>query len=430
MRTTVTLLSRHWTTIFSSNTASDFTNLLPSPIYPRREANSLYVKPLNICVPLDKSRESKVIWVFLSQLESDILRRPEQDHCLGQLKLDPETANKDSIQFHEFQHSSYHRVSDIPLYKLSIQIRDEDSNLLVTDEDSESSITLEIMDEIETGDHFEVVGTSLPYDESENVFPNGRLVDFTIPLPYEVVLDDTWEVALVNMTIPPNLVWRKYWMEIGEELIYVDVSEVRSPRAAAALITNAVSESNYSNILQASVRSPRSGQRGSLVLQRNRLAGGEEDPYPEGLTMRISSRLMILLNEGGIHNIDAFEVSLEAGKYIAIALDIDLDETVKPAFYDPLALIHCDAVRPNIVAGDLKSLIQVMPMGQYIHSKKVGFFQPKNLIYKDALNKKMSSINIRIKDSQDHDYPIQSKYDGASISLTLKFRRKQNIDVV
>ena len=99
MRTVVTLLSNQDRILYPQNTVSQFTNVLPNHIYPRRGLNSLYVRLLNVCIPIDREIH-KVAWIYLSEIEGSVLYRTDRDHCLGQLQLDSRQATKDKLQFH------------------------------------------------------------------------------------------------------------------------------------------------------------------------------------------------------------------------------------------------------------------------------------------------------------------------------------------
>lgn len=429
MRTVITLLSNRDRELYPDNCTSKFVNILPHHIYPRKNFNALYVRLLSACIPVARGGGDKLVWFFMNELEGSVLFQSERDHCLGQVQLEPDRANKNGVQFHEFRHTSFQKVSQIPLYRLNILLADGDSNQLQPVEDRETSITLEIMDEIESGDHFEVVGTSLPTDESQRLFPNNNLTDFRIPLPFEIMLDETWEVALLNMTIPPYLAWRKYWIFIHDEFIFVDVSTVRSARMAARAVADVVASSRIGRqYLMADV-----GRRGlatALLINRRPLAEDAGDPFEDegGIELRISQDLMALMNPTGPRAHDDYLLHIPPRTLEILPLTTNPDEIIKLDHYDPLAMVYCDIVKPNIVGGELKPLLQALPMGQYIHADRAELFQPKNLLYHDTLFRKLSSIRIKIENSSGGDYPIQTQRDNDAISVTLKFRRKQTID--
>lgn len=434
MRTIVTLLSNQDKTLYPHNTVSKFTNVLPNHIYPRRGFNSLYVRLLNVCIPINREIH-KVAWIYLSEIEGSTLYRSNHDHCLGQLQADSRLATKDRIQFHECRHTSYHKINAIPLYRLNVFISDEEGNPINNNNEEEerdvryaASITLEIMDEIDAGESFEIVGYSNNPLEGEGAFPFNTLTDFNIALPYEIVLDETWEVALAGMIFPPELVWSKYWVGIGNEYYYIDISRIKTRRELIHTLTETVNEANTDGNVKMMLKN----DMGRIVLAISR-EGEEEESDDDAINLfhvTFSKGVMeTLLPNSSFARLASFRVPIPLGRDRIIQLGNDsLDERVQINYYSPLALIQCNVVKPNIVGGSLKPLLQIIPMGDYIFADGMSYFQPHNLIYKDALNYKISHINIKLKNSLDQELPITSNNPHASISVMLKFRKKQDLE--
>lgn len=422
MRTVVTLLSDRNKDFYPDNNPSSFTNTLPSCIYPRRGLNRLYVRLLNACISVNTPKDG-VAWIFLSEIEGNALIKPELDHCLGQVRL---STDKTGVQYQEFEHASYHRVNTIPLFRLSVKVTNHSTSPL--DEGGvnlPTSITLEIMDEIEAGEHFEIVGHSLA--ENTSPFPFNRVSDFTIPLPYEISLDDSWEVALTGMSFPDGLVYDEYFVEVADVKYFIDVNGIRSIRQMADVIVEVFREAHVADQMTVKVTaSQKYAGRKALFIRRAKLKSGEEDPYSAagGLSVKFSRALTHFLNP--YNQGPGFSARFAPGMTLMVSLGPREYRTKAPN-YSPLALVYCDAVKPNIVGGELKPLLQIIPMADYLFKRETRFFQPKNLIYKDVLNKKMSSINIKFVGTHNEErYPIDVQSPNEVVIATLKFRKKQN----
>jgi len=429
MRTVVTLLSNQDHNLYPNNSSTKFANLLPAHIYPRRGFNKLFVRLLNACIPVIPG-VNKIAWLFLNEIEGSVLYRTVHDHCLGQVKLDSRLANKDSVQFHEFRHSCFNRVNAVPLYRLNVLIADEKGNE-ISDyifADQPTSVTLEIMDEIETGDHFEVIG----YSRGVEKFPTNKVYDFNIALPYEVSLDDTWEVAMTSMTIPPNIVWNKYWISLNREIVYLDVTSIATSQSIAQDIINAIDKSRVANILKVGFGKSKVTGNQQLVFWMNKVSKDEDNAFPGGILVILSKAVMKILKSNSDPTAESsLRFTAKAGKGKQIDMGNNPRTQVRLPHYAPIGLIYCSAVKPNIVGGSLKPLLQIVPLGEYIFSPTTNFFEPKNLIYKDTLNQKFSFINIKIRDSQNYEFPIDHpQFDDptGALSIMLKFRKKQDMD--
>lgn len=361
----------------------------------------------------------QVVWVFLSELEGNILIRPELDLCLGQTHLSSDSANKDELCYTEFKHSSFHRINQIPLNKLSIRIANHESININSVANRVTSVTLEIMDEIETGEQFEVAGFSnLPAEN--NPFPYNRVNDFTISLPYEINLGAGWEVALKSITFPAALVHSEYWLSVQNEKAYIDVSAIKTRRQALGVVVDTLKRSEYSDDMY--VQTLQSNNSRNYVLRVTRLRNTN---YPDGFSLGYSEKLAKLLNPEG--DIPDLNVMLEEGQYFPLTVvAADLDRPLAPN-YSPIGFIHCDVVASSVVGGELQPLLHTIPMGQFVFSNNVSFYQPENILYRDTISRKFSCINIRVVDVKGNKYPFHAQNRDDSIIVTLKFRRRQNL---
>lgn len=429
MRTVITLLSNKDGDLYERNSTSEFANILPTHIYPGRDCSSLYVRVLSLLVPLPKSFD-QVGWVFLGQIESKALFKPNQDQCLARVHLRSDLTNKDGVQFHEFSNSSYQRVGTLPLYKLNVLITDDQGNPIEPIEDAVTSITLEVMDSIShEGDHFEIMGNST---QSQDLFQNNRINNFHIALPYEITLDNTWEVALTGMIFPDQMVWSPYWIEIGPDRFYLDVSQIKTPADAVAHLQRAAELSSASDhLILAEFGKPGEPARGSrLIAKRRPLREEEDDPFPEGLGLAVSVDYLRLLEPQSTQVSDHQTRIKAGGRGKPLRVSPNRNEPIHAEYYSPAGLIYCNAARPSIVGGTLQPLLQVVPMGEFVFSGKVKFFQPKNILYMDAGNQKLSSIHIKIKDTQYRDLQTHNEIQTDGISVMLQFRKKQTVSDV
>ncbi len=81
---------------------------------------------LTVCTPVPTNTK-QVIWIFLSELEGNILIRPELDLCRGQVNFSSNSQNKDGLRYRDFRQSSFHRINQIPLNKLSSRLANHES---------------------------------------------------------------------------------------------------------------------------------------------------------------------------------------------------------------------------------------------------------------------------------------------------------------
>lgn len=413
MRSVVTLLSN----LDASHTSSQFSNYLPHRIYPRRGYSCLYVRILDLCVPVPPNTD-QVAWIFLSELEGNILVRDELDHCLGQVHLNSQLQNKDGLCYREYKHSSFHRVNQIPLNKLSIRIADHESRNIDSVANRVTSVTLEIMDEIETGEQFEITGLSRTEAEN-NPFPYNSTNDFTIPLPYEINLGEGWEVALKSITFPAGLVHPDYWVQIQDQDFYIDVSAISSRRQAAALVVETFNRSEFANELE--VELGRSRATRGYTLRITRLPHADEE---RRLSMGFSKAIVKLLNPESV--MPDLYISLQPDQKFPLTVGADLDVPILPD-YSPIGLIHCDAVACSVVGAELRPLLHTVPLGQFIFSRNVSFYEPENIVYRDTVSRKFSSINIKMLDVKGKKYRVMKRREQDGVIITLKFRRRQNL---
>ena len=424
MRKIVTLLSSKDVSLYRENTSSRFTNILPTHIYPRQGRNSLYIRVLSIFVPVPPNFDD-ISWVFLDQLESSCLLSSDQDQCLARVHLKSDSTNADGIQYQEFPLSTYHKVSVTPLHKLNITIASDEGIPIQPVEDLTTCVTIEIMDDISSaGEHFEVYGSSY---QDGGPFPINRVNDFHIPLPYEISLDESWEVALTAMSFPANLVWSPYWVQIEDKLFYLNASQIKTPRDALVRVREAVAVSDVADRVETDVRqSTERPELGPVLIMRHKSTEEALNPYEEdGLTILMSEEVMKLLNP--LRPPRHYRSRTKPGRrFKVIKLSHNLDEPLVPDSYSPLGLVFCNAVKPNIVDGELHPLLKVIPMGQFVFSDSMQFFQPKYHTYVDTVNQKVSSIRISIMDSKHRQFQTHCQTYTSGITVMLKFRKKRN----
>ena len=140
--------------------------------------------------------------------------------------------------------------------------------------------------------------------------------------------------------------------------------------------------------------------------------------------MGFSKAIVKLLNPESV--MPDLYISLQPDQKFPLTVGADLDVPILPD-YSPIGLIHCDAVACSVVGAELRPLLHTVPLGQFIFSRNVSFYEPENIVYRDTVSRKFSSINIKMLDVKGKKYRVMKRREQDGVIITLKFRRRQNL---
>lgn len=420
------------------NSPTSFVCALPDHLRPDRNRNCFYVRLLSIslCTEAEGLRpRPDVAWAYISEAEGGRTSvNSGLDFCLGQLQLPDEGGATGSV-YGEFAHSPYLRLTGgVPLHCLGVHLADERGAPLSLKEQHPTVVTLEVTDDPSMGEQFQLVGYSSPRPTldraaDEALYPGDDPADFYIPLPTEITLDDSWEVALTSLTTPASAVNSDAWMRVDGGYYYFDTT--RTPDAES-LVREVVSALVLvrDRLVGTLTTDEETGEKMTLALATPDLDEGEfDDPVDlqrakrAAVVFELSDFVLARLGLFGEERAAASPISMRPSMMRRVKIPVD----PRTPIYDthpPAGLVYCSVVRPRIVGGARAPLLATAPIGQHLFSKKAGFFEPRRLLFVDVVPQKHAAVRIYIRRVDGRPYPLHTVDARDSTVVTLLFRRK------
>lgn len=406
------------------NSPATFTNVLPGHLRPGAGSDGFYVRAVSLCMSNEPAEgetatEHRLGQVYLSEAEGRVVRgQSGVNYCLGQFELPAVRANDRfnaarRYVYREFINTTFHRLRTTPLHELSVSLVDGEGEPLVLSTSSFPTVlTLEIDDELVMPNQFHLVGFSREED-GDGAFANNQLNDFRVALPTEILLDETWEVAVTNVTFPKTLANSSISISCGGYTHYFNGTALftvgqllRETKAVFAQTPN----------VQVETQTPDPADTRTHEL-KFRNSG------PDPIVLQIS--------DGYLRQIGAREpnhgpvvVVLGPGQLYPQMVRREKKRVIGEP-HPPAAFIYCNAVRPDVVGDRKAPLLQIVPLGKYLFTNAPTFFEPKNLTFRDTVGQKISALNFEIRTSSGEPYPVDVKDPTEAIAISLLFRRQE-----
>ena len=155
------------------------------------------------------------------------------------------------------------------------------------------------------------------------------------------------------------------------------------------------------------------------IRRKNQEAAFTADKVP----IIISKTLMKMMGYRGLND---FRRDIKTGQYKWLSrrrnVDVDFYKVVRPT---PLSMLYCDIVKPSIIAEVKGSLLQLIPMDDFIGQNANSNYTPKHLMFHSLIPYKIKNIKFYMTqtDGTENNF-LSSGMVQDSVIITLLFRRK------
>ena len=351
-----------------------------------------------------------------------------------------------SYLFYEFKHTSFIKITRVPFTQLSIYITNAVNNQLKLQPSYPTFLVLEVTDEI-MSQQFQVTCYShLPSPTAEELFPDNTLSNFKVSLPNELDLSSKWEMAMASISFPSRLHDGHMYMSIGGQVITFSPRSSTSVEGFMKHIELRFNGFYNRHELRLTVSETAQGRLNGFNFQRGekltqRLTGDKKEdkkdkekrmrhhPYSsmdEELKIRISKGIMHMLGHTKRQEDYGFKLKHKRRKFVPRMPEVvDFLTKCRPT---PMSMLYCDIVRPSIIADIKGSLLQLIPVEDFMVKEVSTHYVPRHLIFHPLVPYKIKNIHFSMRqtDGTPNDFISDvDKNSQDSVIVTLLFRLRK-----
>ena len=397
--------------VFPHNTPSVFSNKLPHPIV-NKEGKKFFIRASAIAItrkifkPLPVPSHLKI---QLYELEGQRSGR-EFSHTLAGFTADGEIRNEPYL-LHTFKDGPYLPIRFQQLDVLHVTITNDNDQIVHFADGFPTLLWLEMTTNPAEDDQFVIHNIS----HQPATHPNNKLGLFTCPLPTEMVLDDH-EVAVSQVLFPPFLVetYDPVTLKINDEIFDYSMAELKTTVDLLKNVKRDVKECKFRHEMSAIIlRSPQK-DRGKLMFHRKELRGEHQERLvivPSAAFTRACGQLTEPRGPTELKPGMAFKFEGQPSIYFA-----------KP---NPIAHLHCSAVKPGIVGSHHATLLQCVPVKYNKAHNAARLYEPPQLVFQPAQNTPFDSIQFSFRESNGAIKQFVPVSRSSFMMITLVFRRRK-----
>ena len=419
-KTQICLSSAFSLDVYPNNRKSSFVNLLPKTIY-NRENKRLRVRAKAVATSSYLRRsgattENLVIWV--KEVEEQRVNNTF-NNTLTVFSWPPANKLGNNYGYQQLKNSAYLPTRFQNLKTIKVEILDIHGKEAKLGDGPPTLIWLELTNE-DMEDQFTITCTS----NHPELFPRNELNIFRTPLPSAITLPG-YEVGLQNIMYPSNMSEESLAiMTISDEKHIFDLSQFTTTRAFFIEVQKSLTtKSDYKHLLKIFlIRKPgdenRShGQNLRMVIMRDTVVGANLPPIIIGIN-RIFARACGGSVTEGNHVLHAGDVLYFDGR-----LDIYHART------NPLAMIHCSIIKPNIVGNKYENLLAWVPIrSNRILGPSMKLYEPEEIIYHPVKEQPFGDIHFKLTDTLGELRNFRLEDTSANILVSLIFRKIKKMD--
>lgn len=410
--------------VFKDNTASHFTNLLPNPIY-NRDNRTYYLRVHSISL---SNRLRHTFWDWeKSYLRIHIREVSEQGTAKGYMHaaagftfpIQNPIGGASPVGTHTFETAPYLPLRFQYLSKLELYLTDQDNLPVELAVGSPTLIWIKMSDRPRET-QFTITCNSGRHD----LYPSNDLNNFISPLPSEMDLGG-YEVALSQIVYPPGLQETEEMaiLTIGDDYLmrYQLTGRVADGSIMVYSIQSDIDRSKYRRVFRLGVEmDPVDGSfLGETYFARHRTHGADLNG---GGPIRVTFN-DVFARICGRPQAHGFSVELMPGQAVSFA---GSGPNPFNAIPNPVALLHCDLVETNIVAGGQGNLLHCVPVYMNKDGDEDRLYEPKRLAYHSVKSTPFNSIRFSFCRESGAYRKLYTEHGHAEeLMISLVFRQKR-----
>ncbi len=408
----ICLSSRSCLDQFSKNTSSKFTNSLPE-VLTNRSNKRFYLRLLMVGVCTTRKDELRMpngyVKIHIYEVEEQ-REGMSYKNFAGGFPFPPERKCGEDYATHTFINAPNLLLRTQHLSKLRVKLTDEFNKEIEFAYGPPTILWLEVTDMERTQEEFTVVCTSY-HPES---FPNNTLAEFCSPLPTEMSLRD-FEVALLQLVYPSEVKETVYGtLQAGAYTWVYNLSSMASIDDLVAAVNADINGSHFANRLVMG-RLAEGDMEGFVYLrQRGALQGRESGPiivqpspnFTKACGQVREPRPRTVLQPNSYFIFDGFP-------------DIALGQE------NPIAMLECDVIKPNMLAGRNANLLHCVPVLANKNAKDNKMYEPSLLAFHPVIDSPFNRLAFRFINPDGTLRTLSTANDKECILMSLLFRKKK-----
>lgn len=394
--------------VYSDNTSSNFSNVLPKILTTERD-EKMYIKLVGIGMSNICKHPLSYVNVHLKELEPQRAGR-EFNQIIGGFAYPLEESDAVvGYGLHTFKHPVLLPLKFEELDSLQVRLSDEFNQDIELDQQFSTLIWFEITDE-GMEDQFVMACTS----RHPTLYPSNELGEFTVPLPSVLNLPN-YEVALLNVLYPPsisdaerNVSFTVEGNNVADEFVF-DLSMYRTTEDFVEAVQEKLRYSVWHGMVEFDFSTHRS-RRGRVYFYYTNMGIFDY--------IKIVPSRNFTLACGQLQQ-PLGEIKLTPnGGYIF--------KGVANIFFGmphPIAMIECDIIKPTVTTGDHANLLQFAPVLKSDGESKL--YEPERLIFHAVVDRPITSVKFTFREPNGVKKELQADNPEHFMLINLQFRMKK-----
>ena len=321
----------------------------------------------------------------------------------------PYKESSDVGMYHEVVRKEYFALDATNLSTLSVDLRDENGELLNLLPGQPTFIKLKF-----TKMNYVSFMLRLKSDSCADIYPGNTNTDFYSVLPNPIDLNNTWETALTSVQFPRTFI---PWTTIEKGALWLAVKTPDKEWIQIALPENAIRDGSR---LLTFINLELKNKLGSREILRMKITRGKAIfTSSEPISVKFSNLLGYVLG-ATLHVEGEYKpINLTAErKTIGLMQSIDCTRLRPHSF-----LIYCDIVRPSIIGNTYAKVLKLVPVPKEDKQQYFTFYECQHLDWVTLESNKLSLIQIQLRHTSGE--LIQFEMGGGNVLINLVFRQKK-----
>lgn len=393
--------------VFPRNTRTRFTNRLPA-VLSNRSQQQFHVRLCLLAFSNDPGGEntSSYLEVHLREIESQRSGTGSTESIGGFTFPLPERLSE-NYGVYNFTRSPYLPIKFQQLTSLEVIIVDREGNEPAPYEKGPPTLVWIEMTDKSVEEQF----TIQCFSRQPYLFPANQLGAFTASIPSELELNG-WEVALQQVIYPPRMedVASEARVTINEETYSFNLRNFAEPDDFVEAVSQAVARGAYGRALQF-------GKRGGYIYFRRRATG---DVAEDGRIIDITPSKTFCMACGQT-TVPRRTTRINVGHMFTFRGKVG----IRQALPNPIAMLTCDLVKTNVLAGSKALVLQAVPLkiGMETHSPRL--YEPPNLIYQPVQSKPFNLVRFSFLEPDGREKELVADNEEEGIIISLVFRKRK-----
>lgn len=401
--------------IFPYNSPTCFANRFPKPIF-NEQGRTFSIRLVSISLggTLALGQQENYLNVHIYEMEAQRSGHQYTQSAGGFAYPPRRHALERKYGLHTFRHSPHLPLRYHKLEELHVRLTNKDGKQVELTPGYPTLLWIELTDAMKE-DEFMITCSS----EHPEFFPSNSLNIFSSPLPSELELK-SYEVALLNIIFPAHVEEpTKVSLEVDEYSFHFQLRYIRNARHFVQLVKddlNVYNRNKERNALTCGIVE-RGEKRGQFYIMRN-----------ENDTVQLGQESGIKIVPSPTFTRACGQVLLPRERTYLQPGEMILFEgkpNVNLALPNPLAMVHCDIINHNIVAGEQGNLLQWVPAMRGKEENDNRLYEPEHLAFHPVVERPFNKVGFAMLNPDGRAREFKKDNPASSIIITLIFRKNK-----